>query len=239
MNSTRSRRELSWIVASVAVAGLAVLATAVLGWANEEETFLLALAALAVLTEVFDFSPFPHSRVSLSIGLIFAAGTVSGLQGIAVVASTAAIADYAAHRKPAMKAIFNEGVMLVSGAAYVGVLEAFSPLHDTGDWMAILGPALLGCVAAFILNSSLVSLVIALDTGTPVVSVWETGFRWLLPHYVVLAALALLLAIAYDRWELPGVALLLAPLAMTWLIVKQYVDRLPSATLAIPGESGS
>lgn len=223
-------------MALVSLGGLAVLVGAVFSWGSEEERFLLTLAALAVLTEVFDFSPIPGSRVSLSICLIFAAGTVSGLPGVAVVASTAAVADYALHRKPAVKAIFNEGVMLLSGAAYVAVLEAFASTYDSGDWMAVLGPALLGCVAAFLVNSSLVSMAIALDTDSRALNVWDRGFRWLLPHYVVLAALALLLAIAYDRWDLPGVALLLAPLSMAWLIVKQYVDRLaqPASAAAEP-----
>lgn len=232
MNAGKSR-ELTVLVGCVAAGGLGVLAGALFSWGSEEMTFLLALAALAVLTEIFDFTPIPNSRVSLSICLIFAAGTMSGLPGVAVIASTAAIVDYILHRKPATKAVFNEGVMLVSGAAFVGVLEAFAPLYDSGDWIAVLGPALLGCVAAFALNSALVSLAIALDTGSKPLEIWDSGFRWLLPHYVVLAALALLLAVAYDRWEIAGMALLLAPLGMAWLIVKQYVDRLSGPSAAV------
>ena len=216
---------LAWLVAAVSLAGLAVLVAAGLGWQDEEGTLLLALAALAVLSEMLDFAPFPNARVSLSVALILAAGTVSGLPGVAVVASTAVAADYVAHRKPLYKAAFNEGVLLLAGAAYVGVFGAFSTGYRTTDWPDVLGPALLGSALNFAINSGLVALAIALDTGRHPFSVWSDRFRWLLPHYVLLGVLAVIMAAAYDRWELAGVALLLVPLAMAWLVVKQYADR--------------
>jgi len=214
---------LSLLVALVSLAGFAVLIGAGLDWSSEEETLLIALAGLTVASELLDFSPFPNSRVSMSIALIFVAGTLGGLPGVATVASTAALADYAAHRKPVIKAVFNEGVLLASGAAFVGVIELWSPA--SGDWLAFLAPTIIGAIVAFAINSGLVAIAITLDTGGNLVKVWRSAFSWMLPHYVMLGVLALLIAAAYDRWELPGIALLLAPLAMAWLMMKQGTPR--------------
>jgi hypothetical protein len=186
---------------------------------------LAALIAVVIVSEVYDFVPIPNSTVSVSIVLIFAAGTLSGLPGIGVVAPLAAFASFAIHRRPLMKAVFNSGSLLLTGAAYVGVLEVFSPMYDSGDWTAMLGPALLGAALAFVVNSGLVALVIALDTGKDPLAIWNEGFLGLLPHYVVLAMLALFIAVAYDRWDLRGIAVLVGPLAMAWVVMKQYTDR--------------
>lgn len=47
-----------------------------------------------------------------------------------------------------------------------------------------------------------------------------------------------MMALAYDRWEIGGVALFLVPLGMAWLAMKQYADSMtrmrmvPSGTTA-------
>ena len=237
MNTRPLSPVLAFLIAAVWLAGVAVMAGAALSWNDPNFTFLAALATLAVASELVDFAPFPNSRVSLSIALILAAGTLSGLPGVAVVASAAALADYAVHRKSVAKAAFNQGALLLSGAAYVGILEAFSSAYEAGDWPAVLGPALLGSVVAFVVNSGLVALAIAVEKGLNIISVWNARFRWLLPHYVLLGMLALLTALAYDRWELAGVALLLGPLGMAWLAIKQYVDHVAALIALIPTTS--
>ncbi len=237
MNARPLPPVLAFLIGAVSLAGVGVVAGAAMSWNDPDFTFLVSLVALAVASELVDFAPFPNSRVSMSIALILAAGTLSGLAGVAVVASAAALADYAVHRKSVAKAAFNQGALLLSGAAYVGILEAFSSAYEAGDWPAVLGPALLGSVVAFVINSGLVAVAISVETGRSAFAVWNARFRWLLPHYVFLGMLALLTALAYDRWELGGVALLLGPLAMSWLGIKQYVDRVAALTAVIPTTS--
>ncbi len=181
-----------------------------------------ALAGLAVVSEVLDFAPFGKSRISLSVALILVAGTISGLPGVALVVSVAVIVDFLVHPKPLFKAAFNEGALLLAGAAYVGVFEAFSIGYRGENWPDVLAPAILGAGLNFAVNSALIAGAIAIETRSNPLSVWNEKFRWLFPHYVIVGVLAVMMATAYERWELAGVALLLLPLAMVWLALRQY-----------------
>jgi hypothetical protein len=215
---------LTGLIVVVAAPGVALVAAAGLSWDSEDVLFITCLAALAGASEVADFGPFKNSRMSISVAFIFAAGTFSGIPGAIAVGTAAAVVDAIAHRKVFRKAAFNFGVILISGAAYTGVLGAFSTAYDSGDWVAQLGPAFAAATFAFAVNSGLVTTAIALDTGTDPRSVWSGAFRWMLPHYVMFGMLGVLMALAYDRWEIEGLALVLVPVAMAWLALKQYAD---------------
>ncbi|MDO8612972.1 MAG: hypothetical protein Q7R32_09140 [Dehalococcoidia bacterium] len=210
-------------VAAVTLAGAALLSVVPFQWQDEDLVLLGALAGLAVISEALDFAPFANSRISLSVALILVAGIVSGLPGVAVVVTVAVIADSLVHPKPLFKALFNEGALLLAGAAYVAVFEAFSTGYSNKDWPDALAPALLGSALNFAVNSGLVACAIGIETKTNPLGVWNDRFRWLFPHYVIVGVLAVTMAAAYDRWELGGVALLVVPLAMVWFSLRQYV----------------
>ncbi len=222
MSSQRVPAPLRGLVAVVVAASFGLLAVAALQWHDEDLVLLGALVGLAVVSELLDFAPFGNSRISLSVALILVAGTVSGLPGVAVVVSAAVIVDFVVHPKPLFKAAFNEGTLLLAGAAYVGAFEAFSIGYRGENWPDVLGPALLGAGLNFAVNSALITFAIAIETNSNPFSVWNEKFRWLFPHYVIVGVLAVMTATAYERWELAGVALLLVPLAMVWFALRQY-----------------
>ncbi len=93
------------------------------------------------------------------------------------------------------------------------------------DWPSVLAAAVVGSAANFAVNSGLVALAVALDSGRRPESVWLDAFTGLLPHYVLLGVLAAAMASAYDGWGLAGLSVVLAPLAMAWVALKQYADR--------------
>lgn len=216
---------LGWLVAAVIGGGVGVLVLAGLSWEGEDPLFLGALVGLTLLCERFDFALPTQSRVSISVAFVLAAGIVSGVPGVAVVAAACAAGDGLAHRKPWYKAAYNLGVLLLAGAPFVGVFEAFGGGYRAEDWPLAVLPALVGAGVNFALNSALVALAIALSTGERPQDVWAGAFRWLLPHYLLMGLLAATLALAYDRWEMAGLALLLVPLAAMWAITREQVDR--------------
>ena len=208
------------LISAVCTAAAAVIVAAVVAGNDSHLALVTALAVLAVVTEVFDFEPFPNSRVSLTIALIVAAATLSALTGVVALATAATIADFVAHKKASEKAIFNFGALLLSGAAYVGIMQAFSP--DPSNWAGSLWPALMGTLAAYAVNSGLVALAISLDGGDHAVGIWQECFTWVLPYYLAMGAVGVSVAVAYEHWGIESILFLIVPFAIAWPILKLH-----------------
>ena len=218
------------LVSAVCTAAAAVIVGAVIVGNSDHLLFIAALAAFAIVTEVFDFEPFPNTRISMTIALIVAAATLSDLTGVALLATAAAIADFAAHPKAPEKALFNFGALTLSGAAYVGVMVAFSP--DTTVWTAAIWPALIGTLAAYAINSGLVALAISLDGGDHAVGVWQECLTWVLPYYLAMGAAGVSVAVAYERWGFEAILFLIIPFAVAWPALKLHTHHVTSRAAA-------
>lgn len=210
---------------AVSLAGLACLFAAVTAAGSEDKTFLIAVAAAVLLSELFDFKAYAESRVSVSVGLIFAAGVYAGLPGAMVAAGACAAADFAFHRKPAIKAFFNFGSISLTATAFVAVMTLLEGAYAEDDWLAMTGPAMLAAAAAYAVNTGLVSLAISMERGAFFTSVLRDGFVWMAPQFLLFALFAIFAAMMFDRWELAGFALAMAPLAALWLIARMLARR--------------
>ncbi len=219
------------LISAVCTIAVAVIVGAIVAGNSDHLLFIAVLAAFAVVTEVFDFEPFPNARVSMTIALIVAAATLSDLTGVALLATVAALADFAAHPKAAGKAIFNFGALTLSGAAYVGVMQAFSP--DTTVWTAAVWPALLGTLTAYAVNSGLIALAISLDGGESVVGVWQKYFTWVLPYYLAMGAIGVSVAVAYEHWGLEAIALMAASCVPAWFLLRILTHRFSHHTSTV------
>lgn len=219
------RWQLNAFAGAVALGGAGVIAAAIVAGEADAMTLVVAMAVVAAVCELADFSPFPNSRVSLSVAAIIAAAVVSGLTGAAVVGTAAVGAQYVVRRKPLMKAAFNEGALLLSGFTVVLAFEAFGTGFRIDSDPVALAPALIGGAAYFAVNSALVAEAIALERRLNPVAVWRDAFGWLAPHYLLLALLGVGTATVYAAWGLAGVALPLALLAGAWVVIKQQSHR--------------
>lgn len=219
------RTSLGALIVSVVSVAASVTAAAAFAWSDEDLLFLGALAALVVVSEVMDFATFKSSRISVSVSLIFAAGVFAGLPGAVAIAVVTAVTDAIVHPRQPIKSVLNAGALALTAGAFCGVLEAFSGLYDDGDYIAIIGPAMVAGVAAFTVNSGLVTLAIALDNRLSPVTIWRENFAWMTPHYVFMGVLSVLVALSYERWEIAGLGLSVIPLVMLWLVMKQYADN--------------
>lgn len=208
------------LVSAVCTAAVAVVVGAIIADTYDNLLFIAALVLLAVVTETLDFEPAPNTRVSLTIAVIITAATLGHLTGVVLLALATAGADYLTHRKAPEKALFNFGTLLLSGAAYVGVMQVFSP--DLSDWGASIGPALIATATAYAANSGLVAFAISLDRGDRAVSVWQQCFTWVLPYYLAMGAAGFSVAVAYERSGFEAILLLVVPFAIGWPILKVH-----------------
>jgi putative nucleotidyltransferase with HDIG domain len=196
-------------IAVIAFAGAAVAAGAAVEWHSEDLLVLAVLAGFAVFTVRFDVSLFYQSRVSVTVVPILVAATIAGLPGVLVIALTAELAAYLGSGKPLYKSVFNAGALLVSGAAYILVLQTFPFGNDV--WPGILYASIAGTLTNFLVNSVLVSLVIALTSEHSVLAVWRKNYSSLPQHYLVLGVLVAAMATSYQSAGLATMAVIFAP----------------------------
>lgn len=130
---------------------------------------------------------------------------------------------------------------MLTASGYYGVMQAFQSTHEPGDCLAWLSPAVLGSSR---LSSSTQRSLLRPSLYTRGRGPWTYGptFPWMLHYQVILGILALSRPFAYDRWDVAGLAILLAPPAMARLAVKQYIELggpLRVASVAFPGADAS
>ncbi|WP_341464018.1 HD-GYP domain-containing protein [Thermus scotoductus] len=98
------------------------------------------------------------------------------------------------------KQLFNrsQDALATLAAALVWKLLQTNPLYlGTLDLSAGVGIGL-ASVTFFLVNTGLVTLVIHLSNGTPLLEIWRKNYRWLASSYFLLSPLALFLARAYE-----------------------------------------
>ncbi len=223
-------RPLAALVSAVSLLALFVFVASLSVWNDLDLAFLAALIVITVTSEIYDFSPFKNSAVSISIAAILAAGILEGLPGVVVLSIAAALADFVAHRPQTVKALFNFSAMLLTGAAFVAVFSPLSESRNESEWLPGFGPAVAGGCAAFLVNSLLLAFAISMETGRRFSRVWNEDLRWALGPYVVLCIFSLFMTTAYARWDIPGLVLVLLPLSTIWLVLKVYTGRIQTTT---------
>ena len=75
-----------------------------------------------------------------------------------------------------------------------------------------LAVATLAASSVYYLHTFVIAAAVALDVHVAPMRVWVRNFRWLYPHYVILGALGLGLAVAIVQLGALGGALFMAPL---------------------------
>ncbi len=195
-----------------------VLAADGLNW-----QLVAAMAALAILAERADMSLYGDSRVSLAIVPIFATVIGAGMPGLAIVVPLAILAS--AHGRPIRKTAFNFGALMLAAAAAAAVMPETYNTGRTLEWPQVLIPATIAGCVNFAVNTLLVAAAIGLSSRSSLPKVWAEHFPWLLPHYVILAAIGTAVVAAHQAMGIWGLAVFVAPPLMMRLSIKQYLDR--------------
>jgi diguanylate cyclase (GGDEF)-like protein/putative nucleotidyltransferase with HDIG domain len=171
---------------------------------------LLTLAALVAGGQALALQAETGDISVGAVGALAGAALIGG--GGAVVLALAAVATGALIRRPPFyTSIYNLGVLTVSGLGAAIVLS-FGPEN-----VPMLETVAFGVAAGagyYVVNTSLLSLTIAMEEGRPRLVVWKENFAWLLPHYLAYGFVGAVVAIAYEEVHIYALAVFLVPLVL-------------------------
>jgi HD-GYP domain-containing protein (c-di-GMP phosphodiesterase class II) len=121
------------------------------------------------------------------------------------------------------RAAFNAATLGLASAAGGGLFE-LATSADASSHRKLL--AAVGAGAAFyVVNIALLSVAMGTSERIGPLSVWKERFRWLAPYYLASGALALAVALAYERLGVGGLAAFAVPPAFMMLSTTQYLER--------------
>jgi hypothetical protein len=212
------------VVVAVAAVGTSPLHSSAGTW-----TALALMTVLGMAAERHDINVYGDGRVSVSALFMVTGAVLFGPVAAPLMCPLVGLAAHVGRDRPAYKFVFNTAVFVLattaSALAFTVLSRAVPGDSRPAEAVAVIGAAL----AHFGVSSALVACIIgATGAATGAVSprrVWAEKFAWLVPHFVVLGALAFLLALAYRAFAGYGVVAFTLPVLMTRFTMKQYVDR--------------
>ena len=188
-----------------------------------------AIVGVVALSELLAFDLYDRTSFSVSFAPILAAGLLGGPTATLLATWSVAILRGWQRRSRVDKVLFNASVFSIFGLIATGLTYAGGGLAARSGDLATLGIATIAASAAYYAHTFLIAKAVALDAHSDVRLVWARNFSWLFPHYLVLGAMGLGLAVASVEVGPGGAALFLAPLVMMRFVLKQYTDRTAGA----------
>ncbi|MBX9602096.1 MAG: diguanylate cyclase [Bryobacteraceae bacterium] len=203
----------------IAILGIAVLVTELIGWESQDLAKYFCYLVVGVLASSLRVSlPAMPGAISVSVVFILFGIVELSLPEAVVMGCLATLVQclwHPKHRPNAVQILFN--VTSMASAVWLTNLVYRSPaLRAYLDPMVVM---LLASFAFFVVNTFPVAAVIALSGGRSLREVWQEGYFWSLPYYLLSAGAAYgaSLASAYVGWQ---TALLIVP--VVYLIYRSY-----------------
>jgi diguanylate cyclase (GGDEF)-like protein len=187
------------------------------------------IVAFVLVTELLGFELYDRSSFSISFVPILAAGLLGGAAATLLATWSVALARGILRRSRWDKVLFNGAAFSLFGLAATWIASAGGGLSTRASELTVLIVATLFASATYYFHTFLIAGALALDLGADPRVVWDRNFRWLFPHYLVLGAMGLGLAVATVELGPLGSALFLAPPLMMRFVVKQYTERTAGA----------
>jgi signal transduction histidine kinase len=210
----------------VAVAGAALVAIrlpAALHWTTRDLAACAALAALIVLLEQF-WIEIPHGTERENFSLTdapFAAALLLARPSVLTLAvAIGALLGEFIRRVDPLKIAFNVGQFVVGVTAAEVVFAAVKSGSGLGvdAWLA----AVAGMTVYFLVNVTIVALVIAIVQGEPFRSVLFSSLGLSVLHWSGNVAIGILAAVVFNA-ERGALALLAIPLALSYLAYRSWI----------------
>jgi PAS domain-containing protein len=212
--------------------GVTLVATVVLAsieigpeQARSEWPLWLSLTLLAALLKRVRTDLFGDGKVSLSFVPLFAIALIIGPVPTILTGATVGLVTHLRPGARPLQVVFNSAVLGAAPAAGSLLYHLLTEV-PRAELAAEQSAAMAGAaVTAFILNTVTVAGVVSLSSRRSIRSVWVEKFLWASPHYVGLAVLAYLVALAFSELGFAGIAGFLLPITLYQLSGGQYVRR--------------
>jgi len=174
---------------------------------------IVALFSLAALVAGGQALALQAETGAVSVGAVgaLAGAALIGGGGAVVLALAAVATDALIRRPPFYTSIYNLGVLTASGLGAAFVLSfgpGNVPMLETVAFGVAAG------AAYYAVNTSLLTVAIALEEGRSRLAVWRENFAWLLPHYLAYGFVGAVVAIAYEAVHIYALAVFLVPLVL-------------------------
>lgn len=206
-----------------AVVLVAVLAAA---WALPRVSNWLLVALLAVAF-VLLHSSFTRSDADVGVSLAFVVGmaavVVLGPPGALLVGLSSA---FVVCRLALVKRIFNAAMFALAGLTAAGCYSAVGGVAghlSRADFPYVLLSSAAASLAYFLVNMLLFSGVMALTSGTSLLSAWWGRAAWMTLNYLGYGMFGLLMAVLYFQGGLAVAVLVLLPLLVAGEAFANYV----------------
>lgn len=214
-----------YVVATVAAALLAVLVSAAqydYAWFD-----LAAMAFLFGATSAYGSPAGTEMQVSVGFVIGLAAVAVLGPAGACIAGVLGYFSGSRTRRVSVLKRIFNAAQYSLSGlVAGLAFVAAGGPVHrlDAGDFPGVLLATAAAAAVYFLVNNSLVAIVVSMTTGLSIGRVWVANHSPAAVAYLGYGALGLLLAGLYYEFSVLAALLLLAPLIIARTAFANYAQ---------------
>jgi diguanylate cyclase (GGDEF)-like protein/putative nucleotidyltransferase with HDIG domain len=183
-------------------------------------------AFLIVLTEWYSIDLYTKkTSLSTSAVPILAGTLLFGPIGSLILSLTYAIILGLKHRSPFNRYIFNFSNQLLAGMIYTYIISlSGGSFIELSPFLQLIF-AIFSAVIVYLLNTSMISIGVYLDSRQPVLSFWREQYSWLLPIYIGMGIVAAAFVFGYQQNPIIGSLLILVPLLLLRVSQVQYVDR--------------
>ena len=214
-------------ISAIIAGGLACFWTGLEQWTCSDPFTYLCLLGLAVGTSLLKVKV-PGSLTNLSVSFIFALlGIIDFSYPETLVVGCLAAAVQAVWRKKHLNAIqFLFNVCTVAITVSVGYMV----YHRLNGTLSMVTSIAIAAIAYFLTNTIAISAVIGLTTSTSVYETWREYHFWLLPYYLLGAAIASMASWGNRRFGLETSVLVLPAAYLLFRAYRPYLERLKSAT---------
>jgi diguanylate cyclase (GGDEF)-like protein/putative nucleotidyltransferase with HDIG domain len=220
-------KTLGWIVSFTGFCVFAYAAYQAASGTIEPQWLLLSLVTILIISRIDFTLPQSSSAITLSDTFIFASILLYGVPLSVVLAGVEAVVNSLTHKDTRKMALFNAGAMSLSiFVAGTCVELAFGNFQTMSGSFAVLLPAAsLLALIHFIINSSLVGLVVSLRSRYDFFTIWKNSLLWgALSTFVgVIAACLIFKLISVVSFYAFIIAVPI--LAISYIVYKIYLDK--------------